>query len=175
MYQTFRSAVEDAAQKNDPATADLFLEGKQVHGLLNPIEEAAVRRASTTNQSPAGGLLDVGAAGFGHASGIPGAGLVAPIARRVISPRIASSVAVGSDGLANMLMQSPQLQSLSQTNPVAFQSLAGRISSQMADKGSRAASYQSPVSEPRLEAHYDPSEHKTAPIEEAKDKFLEGN
>jgi hypothetical protein len=182
MYQTFRGGVEDAAQAADPTTAGVFQEGKKVYGLLSPIDEAASRRANVTNQSPAGGLMDVVAAGVGHSSGVPGAGFLTPIARRVVSPRISSSVAAGSDGLANLLMKSPEFSGLAQSNPSAFQALSGRLSSQMGDRGSSsaAAAMRGPdqptsYSAQKEEAHYDPSAERQQSPEEAKAKFLSGN
>ncbi len=109
MYQTWRGAVEDAALKVDPAISKSFLEGKKTFGLLRPIEEAAERRAATTAQSPVGGFLDVasGAVAAGSGAGLPAA-MAAPVARRIISPRIASSVAVGADKLSKVLSKNPQ-------------------------------------------------------------------
>lgn len=100
MYQTYRKAVEDAATKADPETAQLFQEGKKSYSLLAPVQEAAERRAATTSQSPAGGLLDVSAIGAGALGGGPAGAVAAPIARRLIAPRLSSSVAVGADKAA---------------------------------------------------------------------------
>lgn len=107
MYQTFRGGVEDAAEAADPATAALFKEGKESYGLLRPIEEAAERRAATTAQSPVGGLLDT-AAFVGAEAAKGGMGIPAAIARRVVSPRISSSVAVGADTLSKIMKVAPQ-------------------------------------------------------------------
>lgn len=108
MYRAFKNGVEDVAQAEDPGTADLFKEAKKSYGLLDPIEEAAQRRAMTTNQHPAGGFLDtVGAAG-GYAAGGPGGAILTPIARRVVSPRIASTVATTADAAANVAEKLPK-------------------------------------------------------------------
>lgn len=88
----YRQAVEDAATKFDPAAGNTFKTAKQTYALLNPIEEAATRRASTLAQSPKGGLLDTSTAIAGAAMG-GGPGAVAlPIARRMVADRIAPSM-----------------------------------------------------------------------------------
>jgi len=131
MYQTYRGAVEDAAQAADPATAALFEEGKKSYGLLAPIKEAAERRASTTGQSPAGGFLDMTTAAAGLATGgAPGA-VAAPIARRVVAPRITSSLAVGADKVSKMLLKSPKFAELAAKNPKAFTALVANFSNKL--------------------------------------------
>lgn len=129
MYQSYRGAVEDAAQAADPATAKLFEEGKKSYGLLAPIQEAAERRAATTAQSPAGGLADLTAAGVGALKGGPVGMVVAPVARRVLAPRLASSIATSSDYLADQLRKVPQLAALEAKQPAAFQSMISRLKS----------------------------------------------
>lgn len=96
MYQTWRRAVESAA-KGDPAAQLALTKGKEAYGLLAPIQEAAERRAATTSQSPGLGLLDVATAGSGAAAGGPLAAILAPIARRLAGPRMASTLAVTAD------------------------------------------------------------------------------
>lgn len=119
MYQTFRGAVEDAAQNADPSTAQNFIEGKKAYGLLDPIQEAAERRALTTNQHQAGGFLDVASSLAGESAGGPVMAIAAPVARRLISPRIGSSVAVAADKAANMVGQAPQIANMaSQVTPI---------------------------------------------------------
>lgn len=103
VYQEYRNAVENAATEANPGLAEMFKKGKESYGLLAPIQEAAERRAATTSQSPAGGLLDVSSAALGFAKGGPLGAVAAPIARRVIAPRLASSIATSSDALANQL------------------------------------------------------------------------
>ncbi len=103
MYQNFRRPVEEAAELADPNVAKLFKEGKQSYGLLAPIEEAAARRAATTQQSPAGGLLDIGAAGAGFAASGGVGAVLAPVGRRFIAPRLTSSIAVGADKTAGLM------------------------------------------------------------------------
>lgn len=109
MYQTFRGAVEDAGQAADPATTQAFQEGKQTYGLLTPIQEAAARRAMTANQHQAGGFLDIAGTLAGDAVGGPAMAIAAPIARRVIAPRIGSSVAVAADQAGNLLKNAPEV------------------------------------------------------------------
>lgn len=103
----YRRSVEAEAARIDPTISEKFLEDKKNFGLLSPITKAAERRALTLQQSPMGGLLDVSAAAVGSVKGgVPGA-VIAPIARRFISPRIASSVAVSADKVANILQKAP--------------------------------------------------------------------
>ncbi len=127
MYQNFRGAVEDSARAADPATAKIFEEGKKSYGLLAPIQEAAERRAATTAQSPPGGLLDLGAMAGGMAKGGPLGAIAAPIARRVIAPRVSSSVAATSDKVSKFLLNSPSIQQLAQKSPQAFSSLVANF------------------------------------------------
>lgn len=108
LYQQWRSGVENVATKNAPETAKLFEEGKKSYGLLAPIQEAAERRAATTAQSPAGGFLDMASSAAGAATGGGAAAVAAPVARRLISPRITSSLAVGADRLSDIVAKSPQ-------------------------------------------------------------------
>lgn len=103
MYQTWRRGVEGAAEAADPATAKLFEEGKKTYGLLRPIEEAAERRASTTAQSPPVGFLDVSSGAAGAVAGGPVGAILAPVARRLIAPRMSSSVAVAADKAAKAI------------------------------------------------------------------------
>lgn len=129
MYQTYRGAVEDAAHAADPATAALFEEGKKSYGLLAPIQEAAERRAATTSQSPVGGLLDMATMTADVSAGGPG--VLGPIARRLVSPRISSSAAAAADNVSKILLKSPQMQQLSQKNPAAFRALVQQFQSQL--------------------------------------------
>lgn len=129
MYQAFRGAVEDAAQAADPETAKLFEEGKKSYGLLKPIQEAAERRAMTTNQHPAGGFLDMAATVAGETAGGPVMAIAAPVARRLISPRVASTLASSADGVSKLLRSVPQFAELESTQPNAFKALVSKISS----------------------------------------------
>lgn len=127
MYQTIRGAVEDAATDANPDLAQQFIDAKQTHGLLAPIQEAAERRAATTSQSPAGGFNDLATAAVGMAKAGPVGAIVAPVARRVIAPRIASSLAVTADGAADLLRKIPEIANLEGSNPAAFQQMVSRI------------------------------------------------
>lgn len=126
-YLSFRDAVENAATAADPEAAALFKEGKETHGLLAPIQEAAERRALTTGQHPAGGFLDMASTAVGEgAAGLPGA-IAMPVARRVISPRIASTLAVTSDKLGDILKGVPELKNLQTEQPVLYQALLSHL------------------------------------------------
>ncbi len=107
IYRTLRDTSEDELSTALPETADSFKEGKKVWGLVDPIQEAAERRALQLENHPKGGLLDLGAgaAGIGLA-GFAGeedktnlgvAALLALIARRAGGPRINSTLAKGAD------------------------------------------------------------------------------
>jgi len=104
----YRSAGEDAATVANPQLASQFQADKDTFGLLSPVVTAAEKRAATTAQSPPGGFLDTAtAAAGGVVAGAPGA-IALPIARRVLAPRINSSLAVGSDWLAQAFKSAPQ-------------------------------------------------------------------
>lgn len=105
----FRSLVEDKATEANPELAATFKQGKEDYGLMAPIQEAAQRRAATTAQSPVGGLLDVASIAGGMATGHPLLAAAAPIARKFAAPRIASTVAVGMDKLADIVQSAPHL------------------------------------------------------------------
>lgn len=105
----YRQSVEDSAEKLNPDLASDFNEGKDTFGLIAPIREAAQRRANTLAQSPIGGLGDISAAGAGFLKGGPIGAVVAPIVRRVAAPRVASSLAVGADQLADVLAKTPEV------------------------------------------------------------------
>jgi hypothetical protein len=108
-YQAYRGAVEDAATALNPELANMFESGKKQYGLLEPIQEAAERRAFVTGQHQPGGFLDTTAAvAGGVAGGVPGA-ILTPIARRFVSPRLSSSSAVTMDELSKILKLSPGL------------------------------------------------------------------
>jgi hypothetical protein len=123
MYQTYRRAVEDAATAADPALAGKFKDAKDTYGLLAPIQEAAERRGLTTQQSPLGGLLDISTGGAGAMVGGPVGAVAAPIARRVVAPRLASSWAVTLDSAAGLLRKVPEMAALEAKDPAAFSAL----------------------------------------------------
>lgn len=100
----FREEVEQAAQKADPTTANLFKQEKETFGLLAPIKEAAEKRAAQQAQSPFGGLTDVVT---GATTGPKG--LAAKYAIEQVGRRAASSGAVIADNLANVLKTQPQV------------------------------------------------------------------
>jgi hypothetical protein len=181
MYQTYRRSVEDAAKAADPKTAALFEEGKKTYGLLAPIEEAASRRAATTAQSPAGGFLDVTTALGGFATGNPAAGIAAPIARRMIAPRISSSVGVTAMKMASGLRKIPQIAELEAKNPAAFQSFVNTlVNGQKGGASTPKAAEEKPKGEKKwaddglkklLDHTKDPGQKKT--IERARNVMLQ--
>jgi hypothetical protein len=126
MYQTWRHGVEDAAKQADPGIAATFEKGKKTYGLMAPIEEAAQRRASTTAQSPAVGLLDVSTGVAGAAGGGIGGMVLAPIARRLIAPRAASTIAVAADKAGNAISRAGGAVQRAATNSPGAVSGAGR-------------------------------------------------
>lgn len=110
----YKQSVEDAATEASPELADQFMADKKTFGLLNPVKEAAEKRASTLNQSPFGGLLDAASTGvgatLGHAIGGPVGTVVGGAAgygAKVLRPRIASAGAVSADKLSQVLAATP--------------------------------------------------------------------
>lgn len=162
LYGLHRQAVEDAATAADPSIANAFKEGKESYGLLAPIEEAAERRALTTQQSPHGGLLDMATAGAGMAAAGP-LGAVAPSARRVIAPRLASSGAVAADRVSKMLMASPRFAQMAEQNPQAFSAMASSLARKIGPESALKA------------ADNSPDQKNIVSADEAKKKFLDGN
>lgn len=130
-YQAYRSEVENAAETAAPELAKKFTDAKKTYGLLAPIEEAATKRANTLNQSPFGGLLDIGAVGAGGAAiggpaGLAG-GMALALGRKTIAPRVTSSAAVTLNKISNALKSSPQLAKIAEENPKLFESLVARF------------------------------------------------
>ena len=130
-YRAYRDAVENTATAADQKLGELFKDSKKTYGLMAPIEEAASRRASTLNQSPIGGLLDVAAAGgAGAAVGGPAGlvtGIAAAAARRAIAPRIPSSTAVTLKMVADQLNKVPEYAQIASSNPQAFSALTNQV------------------------------------------------
>lgn len=134
MYRAYRKAVEKVAESN-PKLAKMFKDAKKSYGLLAPIEESAARRAATTQQSPAGGFLDVTSAIGGAAAGGPAMAIGAPIARRIIAPRISSSTAVIADKVANGLLKTQYFAKMAEQNPEAFNALVISIVNKKGETG----------------------------------------
>jgi hypothetical protein len=103
----YRKAVEDAASKFDPSAANTFQDAKKSFSILNPISEAANRRAMTTAQSPAGGLLDTLTTGVGAKLGGPAGAMVAAPIRRGMASRITPSVAATADAASSLVSKAP--------------------------------------------------------------------
>ena len=96
MYGAYKDAAEKSLGQISPEVQAAFKENKAMYGLLNPIEQAASKRASQQAQSPLLGLLDTTAGLYGLSDPHSSTGKVAlaMAGRRFIAPRIASSVAV---------------------------------------------------------------------------------
>lgn len=115
----YRQAVEDSATKVDPDMAGKFMDAKEDYGLLSPIQKAAKLRSMVTQQHPAGGFLDMTAGVVGGAHGGPIGAIAAPIARRVIAPRVTSSAASSADWLSQAVQNTPS--SLGKWAPILTQ------------------------------------------------------
>lgn len=96
----YREAGENAATQASPEMGQAFQGAKAVQHRLIPVAEAAEKRASTLSQSPIGGLGDIASMAVG--------GPKAAIARRLLSPRIASAGAVTADQLSKVLEKAPE-------------------------------------------------------------------
>ena len=107
--KVYREAVENAAGEHSPSLAKGFKSEKALESLAIPVRDAAQKRALQLEQSPKGGLLDVTAAALGFAGGDPTFGVGTALARRVVAPRISSSLAVASDTLGRLLQKTPQV------------------------------------------------------------------
>lgn len=108
-YRAYMGEVERSATDANPELASKFKEAKQTYGLLAPVREAAERRAAQLKQSPLGGFGDLQGAVMGTLTGGPGAGTAAGVvAKRALSPRIASTSAWGMDKLADAVRAAPQ-------------------------------------------------------------------
>lgn len=108
-YRSMMDVTEDVATKANPKLAQTFKDAKKNYGLLAPIEEAASKRAAQLQQMPWGGLLDVATGTGGVLSGSPEEGMGLIAARRLLAPRSASSAAVTTKALAEMIKKSPGL------------------------------------------------------------------
>ena len=109
MADIYKNAVERAAIKADPKVAAKFQADKKTYGLLSPIAIAAEKRASTVNQSPPLGLMDSAWGVAGNAiAGNPGV-VALPVARKIVAPRINSSIAVAADRYANKILEYPKI------------------------------------------------------------------
>lgn len=109
-YRAYMSAGEEAAQKTNSELAQHFESAKKAYGLLDPMLEAAQKRANTLNQSPFGGLGDTAAQAVGM---LPGGntvtGLASAAGRRILAPRLASSAAWSADKIADVVRATPEV------------------------------------------------------------------
>lgn len=118
-YLGYRDEVENAAKAADPELASKFTDAKETHGLLAPIQEAAEKRGMTQGQSPMGGLGDMAAGAVGGFKGV--------VAKKLLAPRISSSMAVTADQISQKLLSSPEMLNLAKSNPQAFQGIVSRL------------------------------------------------
>lgn len=135
-YRAFKDAVEESAGAANPQMAAVFKEGKSDFGLLNPVVDAAEKRAKQLNQMPWGGLLDTASVLTGASQSddpLSGGamGLAAAIARRKIAPRMSSSVAVAMDGISKRLLSNPQMAQMAKVNPEAFRATVFSLAEEM--------------------------------------------
>ncbi len=108
---TYRQAVEDSATKANPEVAADFKADKENYRILSPVAKGSKARADQLNQSPHGGLLDTSAAATGALLGHAPGAVLAPIARRALSPRLASfeaHTARGASWLADLVSKYPE-------------------------------------------------------------------
>lgn len=109
-YLGYMDEVERAATEANPAVATKFKEAKDTYGLLDPIREAAERRAAQLKQSPIGGVGDtVAGIGGGLVKGGPIGPIAGVAARRLVNPRLASTTAWGLDKLGDVVRATPQV------------------------------------------------------------------
>lgn len=97
----YGDTVEANALAHSPELAEKFVGDKQTYGLLAPVQEAAERRSLQLQQHPVGGFLDTVSTAGGYAMGGKPGALAAPVARRVLGPRVNSSLAVILDKSGN--------------------------------------------------------------------------
>lgn len=130
-YRAYRDAVEKVAKETEPSLLKKFKEAKETYGLMNPIQEAAERRAQQQKQSPLGQFIDIVTVGGGGAAvgGVEGlaTGLGLAAARRYVSPRLASSGAVTLNNVSKILEKSPEFSKLLRDNPAQFSALTKSV------------------------------------------------
>ncbi len=89
----YQQEVERAANEAGPEIGKEFQEGKKLYGMMKPVQELAEKRANQLQQHPIGGLNDIMTIGAGGVVKGPVGAVAAPILRRGIAPRLASSAA----------------------------------------------------------------------------------
>jgi hypothetical protein len=113
----YKNAIDEQAVATNPQLAEQLDQNNQAFGNLKPVVTAATKRANTTAQSPPFGIQDMITAGsmggaIGSLSHSPVAGVASGAAsivgRRIVGPRINSSLAVGADFLSNIVKTSPE-------------------------------------------------------------------
>lgn len=88
----YKNKVEERLTDLEPDLAKEAIGYKQDYSKFVPLQEAAEARALQLKQSPIGGLKDIASVAVGGAKG--------PIINRLVSPRIASTLAVGTSALS---------------------------------------------------------------------------
>lgn len=96
----YKEAGEGVANSIDEDAAAEFMRQKKLYGQMQPVAEAAGKRAATTSQSPTGGLGDM--------SAYIAAGPQGVIAKKVLFPRVNSSMASTANSLSQVLKTAPQ-------------------------------------------------------------------
>jgi hypothetical protein len=108
LADAFKTEVENAAQNTTPELASKFIQAKKDYGMLAPMADAASKRVNTLNQNPIGGFNDLASGTSGAVmGGLPGM-VTSMLGRRLITPRVTSTVAVGMDKISNLLRSSPE-------------------------------------------------------------------
>lgn len=105
-YRALRDLTEEKLAMEAPHLQQQFTENKKLYGLLDPIQEAAEKRALQLNQHPVLGLNDIASLGTGGIIGSqygrsPLGAIAGLIGRRVIGPRVKPTLAVLENAAAS--------------------------------------------------------------------------
>ena len=195
LYGELKGGVENAAEGAErnigPQDGSKFGDLKQDYGNLQTAanisgnrtaREMANRFISPSDyMSGSAGAIGGMAMGMAHGAPIEGAvlgaglGLVNKVARTYGNQINAKSL----DTVSQMLMKSPEMARVAQQNPAAFQSLVNNLASKMSGSNfqSNPNNFDSSGDSQKLSGsgHYDPKDQHPEPIENGKQKFLEGN
>ena len=101
MYRSLMDAEEKAVSQS-PELLERFLPNKKEFGMLDPIVEAAEKRAAQLKQSPVGGFNDIATTAAAAPLGLKALLTAAPL-RRAIAPRVTSTGAYGFNQLSKIL------------------------------------------------------------------------
>jgi hypothetical protein len=144
MAGAYREASEEVANAV-PSVGAAFKDAKTTQATLIPVRDAAARRAGVLDQSPPGGLLDTATSTVGQLTSGGAGAVAAPIARRMIAPRIYSTMGVGADRFAKFLESVPQLGETLRASPAIYESVKARFESDIAPSASEAPQKQEEV------------------------------